>query len=341
MMNTKQLLVIFFMMALSMHGFTQNDTLIIEGHTVLVGGIKEIDQGVVTMKTSYSDKDFKIKYLKVKAIISERTFNFTLNDGRRFFGSISIDSISNQLRIFDRKKGFVIVNPNELVYLKQIDEGNIFDILNLSLDIGYSFTKSNNLHQFNSSINGDYNRRVWGIAGNINTVQNFQDKVDPTRRTTAEIGFKLFHKRDYFTSINANYLSNNEQQIDLRSSYDMNYGKYLVHTNKVYFNAAIGLAYTLENYSDTIFDRHSFEGKIKLEYNMFNMGDLNMYTSIAVLPSLTEKGRVRANIKFNVKYDLPRDFYIKTSYDNNYDNKPVEGSSVDDYVITFGVGWEL
>jgi len=321
--------------------FSQNDTLIAQDHTILTGEIKGMDQGVVTMKTSYSDSDFKIDYLKVKSIISSRTFSITLDNGERYFGSITVDTTSKLLRIFDKDKGFIVVNPSDLVFLKQIDEGNIFDILNLSLDIGYSFAKSNQLHQFNSNINADYYRKKWGVTGNVNVIRNFQENADPTKRTTAEVGLKFFQKKDFFTSVNANYLSNNEQQIDLRSSYDVNYGKYFIHTNKVYFNTSVGLAYTLENYSDTITDKQSFEAKVKMEFNMFNMGDLNMFTSLAVLPSLTESGRVRATIRFNVKYDLPRDFYIKSSYDNNYDNKPVEGSSVDDYVISFGVGWEL
>jgi len=75
--------------------------------------------------------------------------------------------------------------------------------------------------------------------------------------------------------------------------------------------------------------------------NMFDMGDLNMFTSAALYPSITEKGRFRFINKFNLKYDLPRDFYIKATLDYSYDNKPIEGVTPDDYVYTFGIGWEL
>ncbi len=321
--------------------FSQNDTIITFDNQVLVGEVKEMSRGVITLETSYSDSDFKIEYLKIKEIISDRTFRFNLANGDRLFGTISVDTSSKQLRIFDPDIGFIIIEVKDLVYLKQIDEGSVFEILNLALDIGYSYTNTNNLHQFNGTIHADYYRKRWGIAGNLNTVQNLQENTDPIKRTTGEVEVKLFHKNDFFSSVNANYFTNNEQQIDLRSTYNFSVGKYFIHTNKVYFNSSIGLAYTFENFSDTIPDNQSLEGKVKVEYNMFDMGNLNMFTSISVFPSITEIGRVRANVKFTVKYDLPRDFYFKSSYDNNYDNKPVEGASNADYVITFGIGWEL
>ncbi len=321
--------------------FSQNDTIITFDNQVLVGEVKEMNRGVITLETSYSDSDFEIEYLKIKELISERTFRFNLTNGDRLFGTISVDTTTKQLRIFDPDVGFVLIQPKDLVYLKQIDDGNVFDILNLALDIGYSFTKSNNLHQFNSTVHGNYYRKKWGLSGSLNIIQNIQDDVEPTKRSTAEMELKLFHKNDFFSSLNADYFSNNEQQIDLRSTYNISIGKYFIHTNKVYFNSSIGLAYTFENFSDTITDKQSLEGKFKVEYNMFDMGDLNMFTSISVFPSITEQGRVRAILKFTLKYDLPRDFYLKTSYDNNYDNMPAEGASNDDYVITFGIGWEL
>lgn len=336
-----KLTIVLSLLLITFSAFSQNDTIITNDNQMLVGEVKEMNRGVITLKTSYSDSDFKIEYLKIKEIISERTFRFNLSNGDRLFGTISVDTTSNQLRIFDADIGFVLIQAEDMVYLKQIDEGNIFDILNLALDIGYSFTKSNNLHQFNSAVYGDYYRKKWGLSGSLNTIQNIQDNVEPTKRSTGEIELKLFHKNDFFSSANADYFSNNEQQIDLRSTYNLSFGKYFIHTNQVYFNTSIGLAYTFENFSDTISDKQSLEGKIKVEYNMFDMGDLNMFTSISVFPSITEKGRVRAITKFTLKYDLPRDFYVKSSYDNNYDNTPAEGSSNDDYVITFGIGWEL
>jgi len=319
----------------------QNDTIISSDNTVLNGEIKNMDRGVLVFETSFSDTDFKIEWLKIKMIISDKKFRIINTDGERYFGSIKKDTIHNNLIIADEKAGYIVSKIEDIVYLKQIDEGSILDIMNLSLDLGYSFTKSNNLHQFNGSLNADYYRNKWGVAISYNSIQNYQDNAPNTERYNANINFKYFLKRDYFLSAIGDYFSNTEQQLNLRSTYNVSIGHYFKRTNKVYFNASIGIAYNLENYVEGIDDIESFEGSAKVEYNMFDVGDLNMFTSITAYPSFTEKGRFRAVSNLSVKYDLPRDFYLKTSYDYNFDNKPVEGATESDYVFTFGLGWEL
>ena len=319
----------------------QNDTIISKDNNILVGEIKEMDRGILTIETSYSDDDFKITWLELKEIISTRKYRFSLSNGDRLHGTIKVDTIDKKLIINDDKRGAISISPEELVFLKHVDDGSIFDIMNLSMDVGYSFTKTNNLHQLNGSFNADYYVQKWGVSANANTVQNVQDNAPSTRRSTGGLEFRLFMKNDFFALASGNYLSNNEQQLDLRSTYSVGIGKYLIHTNRIYFNASAGVAYTIENFMDTIPDKNGTEGQLGVEYNMFDIGDLNLFTKLVVNPSFTEKGRVRTLFNIKVKYDLPRDFYLKTSLDYHYDNKPLEGVDPEDYVFTFGFGWEL
>ena len=336
----KNLLLIYFLAIFSL-AFSQKDTLIANDHTVLIGKIKELNKGIVTMETSFSKDDFRINYKDVKLIISKRTFRIFLSNGDRYLGTLSLDTTNNQLRIYDIKKGYVVIKHNDLIYLKQITKGGVFNTLNLDLDLGYSYTNSNKLHQFNGGIHVDYFRRKWGLTGKLNVVNNIQENASPTKRRTAEAELKIFHKRDFFSTANADFFSNNEQQLDLRSTYNLSFGKFFTHTNKIYFSSTIGLAYTIENFSDTIPSKESLEGKLKIEYNMFNMGDLFMFTSVSFYPSITEKHRLRSHFKFTLKYNLPREFYIKGNVDYHYDNTPIVGNTPDDYVYTLGVGWSL
>jgi len=50
---------------------------------------------------------------------------------------------------------------------------------------------------------------------------------------------------------------------------------------------------------------------------------------------------MRFDFKVDLKYDLPLDFYIKLGYTQNFDNRPVEGASQNDYVIQTSFGWEF
>lgn len=339
--NMKSKLILLLGLVIAYTSLAQNDTIISRDNNVLNGEIKDMDRGVLTLETSYSDSDFKIEWLEIKMIISDQKFQIILTDGERYYGSIKKDTIHNKIIINDPDKGYSTTEINKIVYLKQINEGNIFDVINLNLDLGYSFTKSNNLHQLNGNLNADYYRNKWGLAISTSTIQNYQDNAPNTDRFTGNIDFKYFLRNDYFLSAIGDYFSNNEQQLKLRSTYNLSIGHYFKRTNKVYFNASIGFALTRENYFTEIEDIESFEGSAKVEYNMFDVGDFNMFASFTAYPSLTEKGRFRATSNLTAKYDLPRDFYLKTTYDYNYDNKPAEGAFESDYVFTFGVGWEL
>lgn len=319
----------------------QNDTLVIEDNTILVGEIKEMENGVLNIETAYSDSDFKIEWLKVRKIITSRKYRLILVDGTRLYGTIKSDTTDISIIIEDDKIGSIKTNPSSIVYLKHVSSGNIFDMINLSLDIGYSYTKVNQLHQLNSEIKGDYYSNTWGVNGYMNTVQNIKTNSEPTKRTNARTGFKLFFKKDYFGAVDLDLFSNNEQSLNLRSNYSISIGKYFIRSNHIYLNSATGIAYSQENFSDTLQTIKSIEGKIALELNMFDVGDLTFYTNIIFYPSITERYRYRTTLNFSTKYKLPRDFYIKIALDYNYDTKPAGNIAPDDYVFSSGIGWEL
>ena len=341
MIDLKYLLTFVFLIFLNSFSRAQTDTIIMNDNNVLTGKIKSMENGVLKIKTSYSKKDFEAEWLKVKVISSRKNFRFTLTDGSLMFGFITKDSASNYLMIHDSGNGNKNVSPEDIVSIKRIDKGGFFDVANLSFDLGYSFTKANNLQQINSTLNGDYYSKFWGIYMSFNTVQSSRDSVEPTRRTNGNTGFRYFFIKDVFAAINADYNSNSEQGLKLRSNYNLTIGKYFLHTNKVFFNSAFGVASNTENYKDKTNNRSSVEGIASLELNIFDIGDLNLYSNMIFYPSFTEKYRLRTDLNFNLKYKLPRDFYIKTGLDYKYDTKPVEGVIPEDYVVTAGIGWEL
>ena len=315
------------------------DTLITTDNTILVGEIKSMDKGVLVIETDFSDDDFKITWLKVQKLSSQRNFRIILDSDARYYGTILFEN--GKLTIQDEEKGNQSVEVDDIVYMKQVDDGSVFDLINLSLDVGYSYTNANNLQQLNGNLNADYTQNHWGVSLYASTVTSVQTDVSPVIRNTGGLGFQVFMKYGFFGDLGADYYSNTEQSMKLRSNYNVSLGKYIYRSNRQYFNATAGAAFLIEDYSDTLTDRTSYEGKLGLEYNMFDMGDLNLFTSVNIFPSFTEKGRMRTEFKLDVKYDLPRDFYIKGSLNYNYDNRPAAGVTFDDYVYTFGIGWEL
>ncbi len=156
-----------------------------------------------------------------------------------------------------------------------------------------------------------------------------------------EISINYFLQNDWFLQLSGVYLSNDEQKLKLRSTYKAGAGYYFIHDNRMSFGASTGLAWTSENYIDDTPDKTSGELYLAVGLNKYDIGDLSLLTSAILYPSITESGRYRADINFDMKYDLPLDLYIKMSITYNWDNQPIEGASAEDYVFTTSFGWEF
>jgi putative salt-induced outer membrane protein YdiY len=317
-----------------------NDTLVLVNNNVLVGEFKRMDKSVITFKTKYSDSDFKIKWHKVLEIQSDRIFIISLDDGTRLSSSIHSSKKNKGKVILDSGVNAIEEDLIEIVALDPIGK-NFLSRLTVDLDIGITLTKANNLKQLNSNLSMSYLANKWRSDGSFSTVLSRQDSIADISRMDGNIDFSYFLPNDWFAQVSAIYLSNDEQKLDLRSTYKAGMGYYFVHNSKLYLAANAGLASTKENYTDDTPTNSSAEMYIGLGFNKYDIGDLSLLTSASFYPSITEDGRFRADISFDMKYDLPWDFFIKMSVTYNYDNQPIEGASDTDYVFTTSFGWEF
>ncbi len=317
----------------------QTDTLVFINEDFIVGEIKSMERNVLKIETDYSDDDFTIEWDGIKEIHTKTKFLITLTDGRRYNGILRSDG-DGEVTILTDSGGIVIVDQEEIVAFTDIDEG-FWNRIYASIDFGLDITRANNLRQFSMRSNLGYIARRWQLDGSYNNLFTRQDEIEDTRRSDGSVTFKYFLPRDWYPLASAEFLSNTEQQIRLRTTVKTGFGKYLVHTNQSYWGFSIGANYNNEDFEpDTLADRSSWEGFMGTELNLFNTGDLSLLTSIVAYPGITEQGRWRSDFKFDMKYDLPLDFYIRLGVTINYDNQPAEGSPNTDYVFKSGFGWE-
>ena len=352
----KKYLLIIFALTASFAAFSQTDSLILTNNDLIVGEIKSMDKGVMTIETDYSDSDFKVTWNKIKSISSNTNFLITLSDGRRFNGKLnSIDSANIRIDYYDPvkilrlKKSEVsdeetdlieIVPAYSVVYLNAVDKG-FWSRLSANIDIGWSLTKANNLRQFNVRSGLGYLADRWKATSSLNSLRSNQDEVDPVKRTDGGITFNYFLPKDWFLLYNLTYLSNTEQLIKSRLGNQIGLGKYIIHTNKTYFGFQTGVNLNSESYFDETPSRNSGEALIGTQLNLYDIGDLNLLTTLTVYPSFTESGRVRSDFSMDIKYEFLDDFYVKLGTTMNYDNRPIEGATKLDYIFQTTVGWSL
>jgi hypothetical protein len=114
----------------------------------------------------------------------------------------------------------------------------------------------------------------------------------------------------------------------------------------MYWNYGAGLASNLERFDiEDNQNRSTAEFYVSSEWNMFDAGDLKILLSANSYVGMTQRGRFRTDVTFDMKYDLPLDFYIGLGASLNYDNQPVEvegqRAQETDYVTQLSFGWSL
>jgi hypothetical protein len=319
----------------------QLDTILVSSGDVLVGDMKNMKRGVVTVETPYSDSDFKIEWAKVIRVSSRGAFIVSLESGERIITTIRSKSSDSLTVVLIKNGEEVNVAISDIVFIKGVDEGFI-DRLSASIDFGFTLTKANNLKQFSSRSSLGYLANNWSADISLDAVRSSQDSVESTNRTDATGTFSYFLWKGWFIYASANFLQNDEQKLELRYTPKVGIGNYIIQTNHMYLSLYLGAAWNNENYTDpTIPSRSDAEANIGTELNLFDIGDFRFLTSLSVYKTLNEGSRKRGDFKIDLKYDLPLDFYIGLGYTLNYDSQPVEGASESDYVFQTSFGWEL
>ncbi len=335
----KDLFLVLLFLLISTAVIGQKDTLTLSNNDVLVGTIEKMDRSILTFSTSYDDSDFKIKWGEVKEIKSQRQFIISLTDGERYTSNINSVSGMEKMVVLNAEGSTLEYGLIDIVFIEPIGK-SFFSRLTVDMDLGINITKANDFKQLTSNLSATYLAYKWRARGLYKTVLSRQEGAADINRMDAELGGEYYLPHDWFIQAKAIYLSNDEQLLQLRSTYQGGAGYYFIRNNTMFFSASAGLAYTNENFTSNNPDRTSTEGYVAVGFTKYAIGDLSVGTNLGLYPSFSQSGRYRLDFNFDMKYDLPLDFYIRLGLSYNYDNQPVENAEDSDYVFSTSFGWE-
>jgi len=319
--------------------YSQKDSILLKNHDIIVGKIEKLEKGVLTFETEYSDSDFKIEWTGISEIHAQNVFLITTSGGYRYKGRLV--SVTPHKVLIIREGNDTTETPiSEIVLLNPLEQG-FWSRLYASVDIGYNFTKANNLQQFSINGNIGYLADRWSTDISASSLGSTQDEAEDISRTDGAWTFRYYLPKDWYAFAQTTVLSNTEQKLDRRTNGNLGFGKFVIHTNYTYWGFRGGASFNNEKYSNEEELRNNLEVFLGSELNMFDVGDLSLLTNINAFTSLTSEERWRIDYKIDFKYDLPLDFYIKLGFTLNWDTQPAEGAGKTDYVFKASFGWEL
>lgn len=320
--------------------FSQVDTIVVKTGEHLYGELKQVNSGVLILKTSYSDSDLKIDFNEVATLHVNKKCFVILSKGRRKTGFIKTKN-NFQIYIIEAEDGKKeIFNTQDIIRIEVMEE-RLWKRFSGNFDIGYNLTKANNAAQFTFSGGLYYKGPDWIFNSDFNSFRSRQDNIARIERTNAHAELKRLFLAKWYLLGSLGYLSNTQQALNSRYNSRLGMGRYLVSNNKLLFGLSLGANYNNEDFIDATRSRESAELFLSANLNLFNFKNIELISRIDFYPSLTENGRQRTDFIFDTKYKLPLDFYIKAGLQFNYDNQSAIMGSNFDYIFTTGFGWKF
>ncbi len=172
-----------------------------------------------------------------------------------------------------------------------------------------------------------------------------QKETSDTNETTAKIAlFKQLRKSNWYGGGLANFLSSSEQEIDLRSTLGAGLATRPIFTNRTNLTVMGGLGLTVEQDAENAVSTartKALDSAFAVQYSTFRFDSTTFNTTVWVYPSLTSPGRVRMTLNQDIYHKFLGDFYVRVSFYDNYDNRPVVGAPPNNLGATTTVGWSF
>lgn len=302
------------------------------------GDVKGFERGKLEFEIPGGSSTY-IEFDDISAVGSPDFWDIELDDLTRVFGSLEPGSEPGTVRIVSDGESQE-VRLVRIVQMTSIDAG-FWSKLDGFLEFGFSFAKANNVTNYTLATRVDYRGTKWASGLTFDSRLNGQDSVETTTRNQASLNFVRLLPKTWFAGAFTQLEQNQELDLDLRFLLGAIGGRDIIQSNRVEWRWAAGVLSNRESYSG-LDANTSAEALVATYFNFFTFGDWenDISSSLLVYPSLSESGRIRANVDIKYRQDLFGDFYLSVGFYDQFDSEPPEGASKNDYGTTLSIGWD-
>ncbi len=318
----------------------KTDVIVLQGGDRITGEIKDYDQGRLTVDTSHSSW-IKIKWSLIVSITSDKIFDVETIDGVHHYGTLAPSDPVGRLTIVEATA------PITVAFFDVFDLAPVYQTFwrrwEGSLDLGFNYTQSSNLTQFNLNFEGTYRMKDGQFVTNLSAFFSRQNGVTGAERGAAGILYERFLGNRWILEGGIGLDRNIQLGLKIREFVGLGAGRYVVQTNQSQVLVYAGVTANHEVPVDGA-NIDSAEGLVgsRYSYFMYDFPKLTVSATAQVFPSLTVSGRVRVEADASVKREIISDFYLAISVFDSFDSKdPTTLQPKNDWGPTISLGWQF
>lgn len=320
----------------------KTDILIFENGDRLTGEIKSLHRGYLDFNTDATGT-IKIEWDKVAQLISNQNIQVEMSSGARYFGKLIKPAEDHRL-VVKTVDGPQMLDPLRVITMEPI-EGKGLQALDVDVSLGYNFAKANGVKQGNVGVNASHRTRQRILTLTASTVISDSGTQDASERKNLGLQWTRLWRDRWTTSGNLTLDQNDELGLNLRTSVGFGGGRFLIQSNSMLLNLEAGLQVSNENLVATEEDTQSVEATFtgSWDWFMFEDPELDWSTNLQLIPSITEKGRVRAEFDTALKWEVINDLKWQLSFYASYDSQPQSeaANATTDYGVNTNLVYEF
>ncbi len=302
--------------------------------------IRSYDAGRLQVKTDIAS-DIAVKWNKIVSIQSVKDFEIETADGFTHYGKLAPSDPPGRLRVVSEAE------TEDLDFMSVVRISPMYESFwrrwQGSVNLGFNYTQANDFVQFTLNGDAEFRRPSFELAVSLSVFFTSQSNVPSNQRASYLMQYEKFLK-DRWLVVGFGGIDRNIQLgLDWRYSLGAGYGRDIIDTNQSRLTGAAGL---LGMHEDPVSgtSANDLAAILVAQYSHFtyDFPKITIGASLAVIPYLTQSGRVRLNFNGSVKREIARDFYLTLSIFDDFDNKdPSTGQAKNDWGPVLSIGYSF
>jgi small nuclear ribonucleoprotein (snRNP)-like protein len=319
----------------------KTDVVIFKNGDKLTGELKSLKRGQLFLNTDATGT-IGIEWDKISAVISNQQIQVETSNGTRYFGILATsDEAATIVVVTD--DGPKSLSADWIIVMNPIEGGGIH-ALEVDVSVGYNFAKAGGVEQATLGVNMDFRSLLRIESLRFSTILSDSDSQEASRRTNLGLQHTRLWRERWFSTGSLTFDQNDELGLNLRSSLGFGGGRYTIQSNSMLLSFEAGLQFSRENLVNEPEDLDSLESifTAKWDWFLFDDPELDWSSMFQLIPSLTEKGRVRGELDTTLSWEIIGDLKWAVSLYGSWDNQPQStGGATSDYGVNTSLAYEF
>lgn len=345
-MNTRLFFLnLVLLFTISVYARDKTDIIVMTNGDRMTCEVKGLSAGVLYVSFDYIDGTASVDWSKIGRLESKQLFVVKTADGAVYTGTLRTPG-----RAADRLVKIQVVGPARV---DVIDSSQIVKMIatsdrfwqrfNGEVGFGVIYSKGNQSTQYSLASQAAYVREKWAAVASFDSNLSSSAGANASTRNFVTLGARhLLPWNKWFYAGVGGFLQSSEEGIALQSTLGGGVGRYFKNTNRTSITLVVGPAWQNTNYRQTGLSTNHQNIAAAIFYGqaqLFKFSKTNLDMTAALLPALSEPGRVHFNTNASYYIKIISNLRWNLSLYGSWDNRPPRSFSGSDYGTSSGLSW--